>query len=290
MPASGETAPSWATTPASVNGKSRGFTGRIHKADNAADPNLFPNNPQRAADQLADKIIDPSTTQPFANEAAGPNGDGSFVEAGVINYEQSGTDKFIPGDQPFPNLDPANQDFIALQAIAYLSLKRGTYRFGIACDDGFQAWAGPSAVGATNQVGIRSPGGSTAEVTFDVLAETDGVYAFRLLFFEGVGGADLEWYTVDLTTGEKVLVNADGGVLSYQSRNGDGSNGSATVVSTTPPAGLAGAAFTNVVVDEASKTITADLPATGDQGYLTISPARPIKGVSISGKKLVITY
>ena len=281
---------SWATAPSSVTGKARGFTGRIHKADNAADPNLFPNNPQRAADQLAGKIIDPSTTQPFANEAAGPAGDGSFIEPGVINYEQSGTDKFIPGDQPFPNLDPSNHDFIAMETIAYLRLPRGTHRFGIACDDGFQAWAGPSAAATTTQVGIRSPGGSTAEVTFDVLAEADGVYAFRMLFFEGVGGADVEWYTVSLATGDKVLLNADGGILSYQSRVGDGSSTAPTVVTPTPPAGLAGSAFSNVVVDEASKTITADLPASGDQGYLTISPARPIQGVSISGNKLVIRY
>ena len=281
---------SWATAPSSVTGKPRGFTGRIHKADNAADPNLFPNNPQRAADQLAGKIIDPTTTQPYANEAAGSNGDGSFAEPGVINYEQSGNDKFIPGDQPFPNLDPSNHDFIAMETLAYLRLPRGTHRFGIACDDGFQVWSGPSAAGTTSQVGIRSPGGSTAEVTFDVLAEADGVYAFRMLFFEGVGGADVEWYTVDLNTGEKVLLNADNGILAYQSRAGDGSDAPPTLVSTTPPAGLVGAAFSNVVVNEASKTITADLPAAGDQGYLTISPARPIKGVAISGNKLVIQY
>lgn len=281
---------SWATAPSSVSGKARGFAGRIHKVDNGADANLFPNNPQRAADQLAGKIIDPTTTQPYANEAAGPNGDGSFVEAGVINYEQSGTDKGIPGDQPFPNLDPMNQDFIAMETIAYLRLPRGTHRFGIACDDGFQIWAGPSAAATVNQVGLRSPGGSTAEVTFDVLAEADGVYAFRLLFFEGVGGADIEWYTVNLNTGDKVLVNADGGVLSYQARVGDGSNTAPTVVSTTPPAGLGGGSFSNVVIDESARTITADLPASGDQGYLTISPARPIQGVAISGNKLVIRY
>ncbi|MFM7103334.1 MAG: hypothetical protein ACKO3N_19460, partial [Verrucomicrobiota bacterium] len=253
----------WATPPSSVSGRTRGFTGRIHKVDNSADANLFPNNPQRAADQLAGRIIDPATREPYPNEAAGPRGDGSFVEPGTINYEQSGADKGIAGDQAFPNLEPGNPDFIAMETIAYLRLPRGTHRFGIACDDGFQVWAGPSAATATRQVGLRSPGGSTAEVTFDVLAEADGVYAFRLLFFEGVGGADVEWYTVDLATGEKVLVNADNGLLSYQSRAGDGSDTPPTVVSTIPPAGLTGGAFSNVVIDESARTITADLPATG---------------------------
>ena len=67
-------------------------------------------------------------------------------------------------------------------------------------------------------------------------------------------------------------------------------NASQTTVGVNAPAGLSGGAFSNVVVDEASKTITADLPASGDQGYLTISPARPIKSVEKVGNKLVIKY
>ncbi len=63
-----------------------------------------------------------------------------------------------------------------------------------------------------------------------------------------------------------------------------------TTVSTTPPAGLGGGVFTNVVIDESAKTITADLPASGDLGYLTISPARSIKGVEKVGNKIVIRY
>ena len=65
---------------------------------------------------------------------------------------------------------------------------------------------------------------------------------------------------------------------------------STTVVTTTPPAGLSGGTFSNVVVDEVNKTITADVPAGSDQGYLTLSPARVIKSVEIVGGKLVIKY
>ena len=67
-------------------------------------------------------------------------------------------------------------------------------------------------------------------------------------------------------------------------------NASQTTVGVNAPAGLTGGAFSNVVVDEAAKTITADLPASGDQGYLTISPARAIKSVEKVGNKLVIKY
>ncbi len=65
---------------------------------------------------------------------------------------------------------------------------------------------------------------------------------------------------------------------------------SGPTVSTAVPAGLAGAALTNATVDSANKTITADIPAGGAQGYLTITPAVTIKSVVIANGKLVITY
>ncbi|MFM7100454.1 MAG: hypothetical protein ACKO3N_04725, partial [Verrucomicrobiota bacterium] len=67
------------------------------------------------------------------------------------------------------------------------------------------------------------------------------------------------------------------------------SSAALTVVGT-PPAGLAGAALTNIQVDSAARTITADIPAGSEQGYLTISPAQTIKGISVQGGRLVIQY
>jgi len=61
-------------------------------------------------------------------------------------------------------------------------------------------------------------------------------------------------------------------------------------VSTTPPSGLGGSQLSNVVVDATGKTITADLPATGASGFLTITPAVAIKSVKVEGGKLVIQY
>ncbi len=62
-----------------------------------------------------------------------------------------------------------------------------------------------------------------------------------------------------------------------------------TVV-TTVPAGLGGSPLTNASVNTATKTITADIPADGTQGYLTITPAVVITGSKIENGKLVITY
>lgn len=216
--------PSWATPSSSVSGKPRGFTGRIHKARNDADAALFPNSTERALSQLANAILDPDLAAPFANEAAGPNGDGSFVEPETLNYEQQGAEVGLPGDRPFPNLDPADHNNLALEAITYLSLPRGAHRLAVACDDGFAVWAGPSAPRATNLFGLRSPGGSTLESTFDILVEQSGVYAFRLVFFEGNGGADVEWYSINPADDSRTLINDTGGIAAFQSRSGDGTD------------------------------------------------------------------
>jgi hypothetical protein len=282
--------PWWATPAASVAGKARGFTGRIHQAGEGADGGLLPNSVDRAIRQLAGQINSPVTGQPFDNLAAGPNGDGTFV-ADVINFNELGVDEGIPGDLPFPNLDAADQNFIALQAQAFVEFPAGVHRLGVACDDGFIVYAGPAAAQTPLILGVRDPGGGTIPVTFDFVVEQAGVYALKLLFFEGTGGADLEWFSQNLATGERVLLNAAGSFAAYQSRTGDGSlNPPGPTVSGVAPGGLAAPALGNVVVNAGTKTITADLPAGTTQGYLTITPAVIIKTVAIQGDKLVVTY
>ncbi len=58
----------------------------------------------------------------------------------------------------------------------------------------------------------------------------------------------------------------------------------------TPPAGLSGATLTNVVVDAATRTITADIPAGSDLGFLTITPAQTIVSIEVVNGKLVVRY
>jgi alkylhydroperoxidase/carboxymuconolactone decarboxylase family protein YurZ len=65
---------------------------------------------------------------------------------------------------------------------------------------------------------------------------------------------------------------------------------SGPTVTTTVPAGLSGSPLTNATVNTATKTITADIPAGGSQGYLTITPAVVITSSKIENGKLVITY
>lgn len=61
-------------------------------------------------------------------------------------------------------------------------------------------------------------------------------------------------------------------------------------VSGVPPAGFGGAPLTNLVVDEANRIITADLPTDGTQGYLTITPNQELKSISVENGKLVVRW
>jgi hypothetical protein len=61
-------------------------------------------------------------------------------------------------------------------------------------------------------------------------------------------------------------------------------------VSGVAPAGLTGETMTNIVLDEANRTVSADLPVSGKQGYLTIKPAQTIKSVTKANGKLVVRW
>lgn len=61
-------------------------------------------------------------------------------------------------------------------------------------------------------------------------------------------------------------------------------------VSGTPPPGMSGDTLTQIVVDEAGRVITADIPAGSNQGYLTITPAVTIQSVAIENGKLTVRW
>lgn len=221
--------PTFGTAPGS--GQQPGFALKIRKAPNVngagADFTLA-NNAQRAEQQLADQLIDPDTTRPYINEAAGPSGTGLETNA-VINFEQAGTSAgYFAGDLPFPFLDPAavgDPNNIAMEAAAYLELNAGVYRFGVRSDDGFKLTSGPILSDTNLLLGIYEggrgaglPGGATE---FEFFAPAAGVYPFRLIWYEGNGGSSLEFYSVNRETGERTLINdpnSPGAIRAFVSR------------------------------------------------------------------------
>ncbi len=216
----------------SVDLTSSGFLARVAQGpDTALWPTLdLPNNAKRAEDQLAGRLIDPTTGNPLPNYAqpgSGPRGThpvtlinwnqearpgGSQAQAG--NFTATSTPAFP--DEPIPGIpgtDPLstdNIDNIAAEVVGYLELKAGLHRFGVNSDDGFHVTAGrdPRAAGA-KLLGIFNGGRGSADTLFYVNVEQDGIYPVRLVWYEGGGGANLEFFSLDLSgeTQTKILVN-----------------------------------------------------------------------------------
>lgn len=199
------------------SGQNPGLKLKMRKAPNlnaALVAYTLANTSARADDQLADLLIDPDTLAPYINEAAGPAGTG-LADGSVVNFEQTGTGTgYFSGDQPFPyvdlNYDP-DPNNLAMEATMFLEFPAGVHRLGVRSDDGFRVTTGPNLAEATMPLGVFEggrgnglPGGTTE---FDFVVETAGVYPLRLVWYEGNGGANVEFYSVDRNAAAKILVN-----------------------------------------------------------------------------------
>jgi len=94
---------------------------------------------------------------------------------------------------------------------------------GVNSDDGFRvsvAPGQPDVFGMT--LGLFDSGRGAADTLFDFAVTQEGYYPFRLLWWEGSGGANVEWFTVNLFTGEYLLVNGpqSGAVKAYKTAAG----------------------------------------------------------------------
>ncbi|HMJ88884.1 MAG TPA: hypothetical protein VK530_03665, partial [Candidatus Acidoferrum sp.] len=176
-----------------------GFNLRIRKASNTAPAATFPASIIRAEQHLADQVIDPTTSAPYVNEAT----PGAAEIPTVLNFEQStnvagvftvtngypdSTYPYVPAGDPRWTNEP---NYISIEATAYLELNAGVHRFAVRSDDGFKLTVGP-ILGDTNLVlGFFDAGRGDAASEFDFLVVSNGVYAFRLLYFEATGGSSL---------------------------------------------------------------------------------------------------
>jgi len=93
---------------------------------------------------------------------------------------------------------------IAVESCAYLQLTAGLHRFHINTDDRAGVYSGAN-LSSTSAV-WETPN-DTADTTFDVMVEADGLYPIRCLWEETAGGAKLALYSVDLNDSSEVLVN-----------------------------------------------------------------------------------
>jgi len=208
----------YVTLPASYalprgSGEVRGFTFRTVSANSQVVTAPSQRNTiARAEKQLNGTLINPDTTQAYTNDAVlGPNPDGSYSIDTVLNFQDDGFDEGdFPNDDLFPGLLFWPNNYFSTEALLNLDLPAGYYQFGVNSDDGFQVTATPpQGVSASPIVlGLFDNGRGAADTLFDVLVPTDGIYPFRIVYFETTGSAEEEFFSVtNITTGGKVLIN-----------------------------------------------------------------------------------
>ncbi|HEX7861436.1 MAG TPA: PA domain-containing protein [Verrucomicrobiae bacterium] len=221
----------------SIDRTAPGFTARVHQLPIGRFPGDA-NSIQNAERHLANRYIDFATGQPYTNRAdlTGAN-NGVFTIPTVINWNQDANTATAPEnignfqDDSDPSRPDAQipgipgtvlnedgsfyTDNIAAEVLTFLELKRGLYRFGVNSDDGFRVTAGTGYRDIYEApLGSFNGGKGSSDELFDVWVEQDGVYPFRLAWWEGGGGANLEFFTLNEATGQKILIN-DTAVTGY---------------------------------------------------------------------------
>ncbi|MEW6158329.1 MAG: hypothetical protein AB1813_12915 [Verrucomicrobiota bacterium] len=217
------TVPPYSVIPASaaladgvVDKSKPGFIWRVHQTE-MADPDLA-NTLARAEDQLAGKLgdnfADPNAVGPASGPANPPtpaNAPIEFAIPTVINLNQIGgnsngnfgTDDAMPG---IPGV-MFHDDNIAAEILTALEFPAaGLYTMIVNSDDGFRTSAGANPKDLFGALGQFDGGRGSADTLFRFWIEAPGLYAFRTIWQEGGGGADIEWLSV-LENGTLVLIN-----------------------------------------------------------------------------------
>ena len=207
-----------------VNTGNRGF---LVKTIQQANGESMGNDTYRGQTHIAGLIGTPNVAD--LTLFTGPKG--YYVETGVINYNQDAVSSgYFPDDPGVPGIPgtTGSTDNFAQEILTVLELKSGFYCFNVNSDDGFrldignpgEAFTFPLVVGEFS--GGRGNGGDiTSGTTFFFDVKQDGLYPARLVWYEGGGGANVEFsvrqfdpVTGDLLSG--TLINADGGVRAFQ--------------------------------------------------------------------------
>jgi len=247
----------------------------------------------RAEAQLAGTLVDPATSKPYVNIANASifGADGYYNEASVIDYEQGGASSFgltIPG---IPGTVEEQLDNIAMEAYTYIVLQPGAYSMVINSDDGFKLTAGQDPRDQFNSIvlGLFDAGRGAADSVINFSVTAAGTYGFRLVYFEGGGGANVSWYsapTSDPTA--KLLVNdlsMAGAMKSYRQVKGAAS---AVIDLASPGPGQTAVApkptFTYRIVDGSPNPVAV---ATVE---LFLDGAKVAATVDKSGSKTMVTY
>ena len=210
----------------SVDKSSAGFIANVtqissQSLDNNGPNNVHGANTANAEKQLAGLFINPfefdedDNPLPYLNEADPDAWEGWSISPvdvdGVINWNQDegaavgnfGEDQAIP---QIPGWG-GSADGIVAEILGYLELSKGLHTLGVNSDDGFKLSFGPNAKDAMGVIAGEFDGGrGAASSIFNIVAEEDGLYPVRLLWYEAGGGANVEFFSVD-KKGKMILIN-----------------------------------------------------------------------------------
>ena len=84
-------------------------------------------------------------------------------------------------------------------------MAEGVHRFGVRSDDGFKVVGGTLVNDPV--IPVLDFRNGTANQEFDFVAPEAGLYPFRMVWYERGGGAHVEWFSVDRSNGDRILIN-----------------------------------------------------------------------------------
>ena len=188
-----------------------GLRARIAQTDDFA---TLTDSGERAEAQLAGTLIDTAIGEPYFNyiTPSTDNPDGAYNQE-IINWNvTAGANELGNFRAPsFPDALPPgivhNLNFAA-EIIAYLELNPGRYFMGVNSDDGFVVYTGAHPLDVfARDLGRFDGGRGSADTIFQFEVTEAGLYPFRLVYYQGTGDGNLEWFTLDPLTNEKTLIN-----------------------------------------------------------------------------------
>ena len=209
--------PSLAVPANSITTADTGFLMRVYEIDGITYGNL-PMSVNLAEAQLAGVRINPADNTPYPNATTpGPLAGGAFAVPGVLNFDingplSTGSGSFTTAtgftDSEIPGVGQNVGVNMGMEMIGYLSLPAGYQRFGINSDDGFRLTIGANPRDALGtELAVFDSSRSSADTIFDVVVPTAGIYPVRIIWFNAATVASFEFYSVDVVTGAKTLIN-----------------------------------------------------------------------------------
>lgn len=263
----------------SAKGRTPGFKLRVVQAP--LDGGALENSLDRAENQLANGSTIPRVVDTNA-----------VVDLINFNKRPGETAGYFPDDVMVPGIDPdttgnADNDF-AVEILTYLDLPAGLHRFGARTDDGYKLASGTPPISAS-VVPLAFHNGGAADETFDFHVAQAGIYAFRMVWYERGGSGFSEWFSVNTTTGDRMLIN-DGAPGSIKAWSEIDLVTPELVVESSTSVGGPYATDPSATLNTSAKTATVPV-GTGNRFFrLKGSSALTLRSTSIQGGVLTLTW